>query len=45
MLGNYANSETDALSDILAIAEEAGWQAKGDDVRFINDVALRLAEG
>jgi len=43
VLGNYAKSEIDPLSDLLgAIAAEAGWLAKGDDVRFMNDVALRL---
>ena len=43
VLGNYAKSEIDALSDMLgAIAAEAPWLAQGDDVRFMNDVALRL---
>lgn len=43
VLGNYHKSETDALTDMLgAIAAEAEWLAKGDDVRFMNDVALRL---
>lgn len=46
VLSNYHNSETDALTDMLgAIAAEAEWLAKGDDVRFMNDLALRLAEG
>ena len=45
VLGNYAKSEQDALADTLgAIAAEAGWLAKGDDARFMNDVALRQAE-
>ena len=45
VLGNYAKSEADALADMLgAIAAEAGWLAQGDDVRFMNDVALRLSE-
>jgi PTH1 family peptidyl-tRNA hydrolase len=26
-----------------AIGAEAEWLAKGDDVRFMNDVAMRLA--
>ena len=44
VLGNYAKSEMDALSDLLgAIAAEAEWLADGDDVRFMNEVALRLA--
>ena len=45
VLGNYAKSETDALADMLgAMASEAAWLATGDDVRFMNDVAMRLAE-
>ena len=44
VLGNYAKAEMDDLSDLLgALAAEAEWLAKGDDVRFMNDVALRLA--
>ena len=43
VLGNYAKAEMDPLSDLLAaIAAEAEWLAKGDDARFMNDVALRL---
>ena len=43
VLGNYAKSEIDPLSDVLgAIAAEARWLAEGDDVRFMNEVALRL---
>jgi PTH1 family peptidyl-tRNA hydrolase len=45
VLGNYAKAEMDPLADMLgAIAAEADWLAKGDDTRFMNDVALRLAE-
>lgn len=45
VLGNYAKNEIDPLADMLgAIAGEADWLAKGDDVRFMNDVALRLAD-
>jgi peptidyl-tRNA hydrolase, PTH1 family len=45
VLGNYAKSELDPLSDLLgAIAAEAEWLAKGDDVRFMNDVALRMQD-
>jgi PTH1 family peptidyl-tRNA hydrolase len=33
----------DPLADLLgAIAAEAAWLAKGDDARFMNEVALRL---
>jgi len=46
VLGNYAKAEMDPLSDMLgAVAAEAPWLAKGDDVRFMNDVALRLGDG
>jgi PTH1 family peptidyl-tRNA hydrolase len=45
VLGNYAKAEMDPLSDMLgAVAAEAAWLAKGDDVRFMNDVALRLGD-
>ena len=45
VLGNYAKAEIEPLSDILgAIAAEAEWLAAGDDVRFMNEVALRLAD-
>ena len=45
VLGNYAKAETERLSDLLAaIAAEAEWLAKGDDARFMNDVALRMQE-
>jgi len=45
VLGTYAKSEIEPLSDLLgAIAAEADWLAKGDDVRFMNDLALRLGE-
>ena len=43
VLGNYAKSEMEPLSDLLgAIAAEAEWLADRDDVRFMNDVATRL---
>mgnify|MGYP001614814814 CR=1 FL=1 len=43
VLGNYHKTEIDALSDLLgAVAAEAPWLAAGDDVRFMNDVALRM---
>ena len=44
VLGNYAKAEVDELAAMLgAVAAEAAWLAQGDDVRFMNDVALRLA--
>jgi len=43
VLGNYAKAEIDPLSGMLgAVAAEAGWLAARDDVRFMNDVAVRL---
>jgi len=43
VLGNYDKAEIDPLTDLLgAIAAEAEWLAKGDDVRFMNDVAIRM---
>ncbi len=43
VLGNYHKTELDDLTDMLgAMAAEAGWLAANDDVRFMNDVALRL---
>ncbi len=45
VLGNYAKTEMDPLVDMLgAIGAESDWLAKGDDVRFMNEVALRLAD-
>ena len=45
VLGNYAKSEMEALSDLLgAIAAEAEWLADGDDTRFMSEVALRLQQ-
>ena len=44
VLGNYAKAEIDPLSDMLgAVAAEAERLADGEDARFMNDVALRLA--
>ncbi|EGD58824.1 peptidyl-tRNA hydrolase [Novosphingobium nitrogenifigens DSM 19370] len=41
VLGNFAKSEGDDLTDMLgAVARSAEWLARGDDVRFMNDVAL-----
>ena len=43
VLGNYAKAEIDDLTDMLAaIGAEAEWLARGDDPRFMSDVALRL---
>ena len=43
VLGNYSKAEIDPLSDMLgAVAAEAAWLAAGDDVRFMNDVAVRM---
>lgn len=45
VLGSYHKTEIEPLSDLLgAIAAEANWLAAADDVRFMNDVALRLAD-
>ena len=45
VLGNFAKVEIDPLSDLLgAICAEADWLAKGDAARFMNDVALRMAD-
>lgn len=42
VLGNFAKAEQDDLVDMLgAIASEADWLARGDGVRFMNDVAMR----
>lgn len=44
VLGNYAKAEMDPLAALLgALAAEAPWLASGDDARFMNEVALRLA--
>jgi peptidyl-tRNA hydrolase, PTH1 family len=44
VLGNYAKAEMDELAHMLGvIADEATWLAAGDDVRFMNDVAMRTA--
>jgi PTH1 family peptidyl-tRNA hydrolase len=43
VLGNYAKTEIDPLSDMLgAVAAEAPRLAAGEDARFMNEVALRL---
>jgi peptidyl-tRNA hydrolase, PTH1 family len=45
VLGPYAKAEMDDLVDMLgAVAAEAPRLAAGDDARFMNDVALRLAD-
>lgn len=43
VLGNFTKAEEDDLAAMLgALGAEAEWLAKGDDVRFMNDVALRM---
>ena len=43
VLGNYAKAEQDELVAMLgAIGAEAEWLAKGEDARFMSEVALRL---
>ena len=45
VLGPYAKAQMDELGDLLgALAAEAEWLAKGDDARFMNEVALRLQD-
>jgi PTH1 family peptidyl-tRNA hydrolase len=45
VLGNYAKAEQDSLADMLgAIGAEADWLAKGEDARFMSELALRQAE-
>lgn len=45
VLGNYSKAETEGLSDLLAaIAAEAEWLARGEDSRFMSDVALRMKD-
>jgi len=45
VLGNYAKTEIERLSEMLgAIAAEADWLASGDDARFMNEVARRMAD-
>jgi PTH1 family peptidyl-tRNA hydrolase len=42
VLSNYAKAEIDDLAEMLgAISSEADWLARGDDARFMSDVALR----
>jgi PTH1 family peptidyl-tRNA hydrolase len=42
VLGYYAKAEMDDLTDMLAaVSAEAEWLAKGEDARFMSDVALR----
>ncbi len=43
VLGNYAKAEMDDLAQLIGvIADEAEWLARRDDVRFMNDVAMRM---
>ena len=44
VLGNYAKAEIEPRDAMLdAISVEAEWLVSGDDVRFVNDIALRLS--
>ena len=44
VLGNWAKAEMDDVAHLLGvIADEAKWLAADDDVRFMNDVAMRTA--
>ncbi|WP_435417648.1 aminoacyl-tRNA hydrolase [Parerythrobacter aurantius] len=45
VLGNYAKAEMDNLVAMLgAIGSEADWLARGDDARFMSELALRLQD-
>jgi PTH1 family peptidyl-tRNA hydrolase len=45
VLGNYSKAELQLLPDLLAaIADEAEWLAKGDDARFMSEVAVRMQQ-
>ncbi|UVI38819.1 aminoacyl-tRNA hydrolase [Qipengyuania spongiae] len=45
VLGNYAKAEQDDLIQMLgAIGAEADWLARGEDVRFASDYALRMQD-
>lgn len=46
VLGNFSRAELDGwVPDLLgAVASEADWLLKGDDARFMNDVALRMGD-
>jgi PTH1 family peptidyl-tRNA hydrolase len=45
VLGNYAKSEIEPLTDLLgAIAAEAEWLADGDGARFMSEIARRLQD-
>ena len=45
VLGTYAKSEQDGLVQMLgAVGAEAEWLAKGDNPRFMSDVALRMQD-
>ena len=44
-LGNFAKAEMEPLADMLgAVAAEVPWLLADDDARFMNNVALRLAQ-
>lgn len=43
VLGNFSKADQQWVADVLgAVSAEAEWLVKGDDVRFMNEVARRL---
>ena len=45
VLGNYTKTEIEPLTDLLgAMSASAEWLARGDDARFMSEVALRLQQ-
>ncbi len=45
VLGNYTRAEMDPLAEMLGgIAAEADWLAKGDNPRFMSELALRMQD-
>ncbi|MHA6317521.1 aminoacyl-tRNA hydrolase [Altererythrobacter sp. CAU 1778] len=45
VLGDYAKAEQDDLIQMLGgIGAEADWLARGDDARFMSDLALRMQD-
>jgi PTH1 family peptidyl-tRNA hydrolase len=45
VLGTYAKAEMDDLAHLLGVmATDAKWLAERDDVRFMNDLAMRMGQ-
>lgn len=45
VLGNFAKADLDWVADLLgAVAAEVEWLVRGDDARFMNEVARRTAD-